>query len=313
MSAILLLIFFLFAQPDLTMANTDLSSKFDQNPLIDTTPFAQYEPITIEKTDLEDLLSTKKNSVCFLQYDYLGKQIKNYVNTFLDSACQKSLEMPRFESKKKSKKEKNSLPPLLSMITSPYGERRLGGPSGIRMHHGVDIRAHIGWPIVAFADGVVKTAGYQGAAGIMVEIKHDDGLSTMYAHMRACHVQENQIVKQGQVIGEVGCTGRTSGAHLHFAVYDKNHASMNPLKFLTDAYQVLAPEAHLIPKNLGPQQCNGQFSPYVPANSGNYSSFYGRRQGPVIRNRRGRAVRIDLNALRNYTPPEIPLWNSRKR
>lgn len=216
-------------------------------------------------------------------------------------------ETPREKEKSPPKKGRNHmLPPLKAMITSPFGERR--GALGNRIHSGLDIRAHLGWPVIAFADGIVRKAGFYGRAGIMVEILHSDGSSSRYAHLQTTTVKENEHVKKGEQIGEVGCTGYTTGAHLHFALYSENQEPVDPAKHLHSAYDILRPDPETIPEKLGPQQCNGHFSPYTPVFVNR-----NRRKGPVVRSRSGKPMRIDLNALRNYRPPEIPLWNSRLR
>ena len=196
------------------------------------------------------------------------------------------------------------LPPLRSIITSYYGERRPGGSNGFRIHGGVDIRAHLGWPVVAFRQGVVTKAGRFGNAGLMVELEHDKGLHSRYAHLRSIAVAQGDLVAQGDVVGEVGCTGYSTGAHLHFSLSYPNTGTVDPLKYLVSADEILRPRSDQIPKQLGPQQCNGHLNPYTPA-SANIA------KGPVIRGRHGRPIRVDLEALRRYKPPEIPLWQSR--
>ena len=218
-------------------------------------------------------------------------------------------------SDKHSAGGKKKLPPLKMLLTSPFGERRLGGPTGFHFHGAIDLRAHLGWPVVAFASGVIRQAGFNGRAGIMVEIAHTDGTFSRYAHLQTATVREGQTVNKGDKIGEVGCTGHTTGAHLHFALYDTNHKAVDPMKYLTVAEDILRPDPSIIPDKVGPQQCNGYTPPYVPVMP-NYRHLpkYGKRRGwLVIRSRSGRTIRVDLNSLRNYKPPEIPLWNSRKR
>lgn len=99
----------------------------------------------------------------------------------------------------------------------------LGGrkSQGLHGHNGVDIAATPGTPIVAAATGrviVAKTGGYNGGYGSMVIISHANGVQTIYAHLRAVYVSSGTTVEQGQTIGEVGNTGRSTGPHLHFEV-----------------------------------------------------------------------------------------------
>lgn len=92
---------------------------------------------------------------------------------------------------------------------------------GIHGHNGIDIAAPIYTPVLASADGkiiVSRTGGYNGGYGTYVVISHANGTQTLYAHMSVNNVFVGQSVEQGQVIGAIGMTGRTTGPHLHFEV-----------------------------------------------------------------------------------------------
>ncbi len=92
--------------------------------------------------------------------------------------------------------------------------------------HGIDNRAvdianACGTPIYASASGIVieaKTSGYNGGYGLYLKIQHDNGTATLYAHLSSLSVANGQYVNQGQVIGKMGTTGRSTGCHLHFEV-----------------------------------------------------------------------------------------------
>lgn len=99
----------------------------------------------------------------------------------------------------------------------------LGGrrSQGLHGHNGIDIAATPGTPVIAAASGrviVAKTGGYNGGYGNMVIISHSNGVQTLYAHLRAIYITSGTVVEQGQTIGEVGNTGRSTGPHLHFEV-----------------------------------------------------------------------------------------------
>lgn len=102
--------------------------------------------------------------------------------------------------------------PVDGVLSSPYGWRHG------RMHSGTDIRAPRGTEIHATFDGVVRFARYNGAYGNCIVIRHYNGLETMYAHALKMMVKVNQEVKAGDVIAQVGRTGRATGDHLHFEV-----------------------------------------------------------------------------------------------
>ena len=103
-----------------------------------------------------------------------------------------------------------------SRITSGFGGRMHPIARQFRMHTGVDYAAPTGTPIRSVGDGVVEFAGVQRGYGNVVEIKHRDGKSTLYAHMHTIAVRKGQSIAQGHNIGTVGSTGWSTGPHLHF-------------------------------------------------------------------------------------------------
>jgi len=109
-------------------------------------------------------------------------------------------------------------------VTSGYFVRPIAGgkkSQGIHGYNGIDIAASVGTPIVAAAEGVViiaKASGYNGGYGLYVAIRHSNGTQTIYAHMSKVNVTVGQYVDQGQVIGAVGNSGRSTGSHIHFEV-----------------------------------------------------------------------------------------------
>lgn len=104
-------------------------------------------------------------------------------------------------------------------ITSGFGMRRHPILGYSKMHKGTDFGATVGTPIMAAGDGIVKQRNWNGAYGNFVLIQHNGTYSTAYAHMsRFGNIKQGQRVKQGQVIGYVGTTGRSTGPHLHYEV-----------------------------------------------------------------------------------------------
>ena len=103
------------------------------------------------------------------------------------------------------------MPTPSTKITSPFG------PRWRRMHNGLDLKVNIGDTIVAAFDGKVRIVKYERRGyGKYVVIRHDNGLETVYGHLSKQLVEENQLVKAGEVIGLGGNTGRSTGTHLHF-------------------------------------------------------------------------------------------------
>ncbi len=106
-------------------------------------------------------------------------------------------------------------------ITSGFGFRLHPILGYSKMHTGIDFSAKVGTPILAAGDGVVNRANWFSTYGNYVLIKHSNGMETAYAHMSrfATGIHGGSKVKQGQVIGYVGTTGRSTGAHLHYEVH----------------------------------------------------------------------------------------------
>jgi murein DD-endopeptidase MepM/ murein hydrolase activator NlpD len=101
-------------------------------------------------------------------------------------------------------------------LTSGFGMRIDPFTRGPAMHTGLDFKADHGTVARATAAGTVTAAEYSGGYGRMVEIDHGNGLSTRYAHLSTIAVQPGQAVQAGAVVGRIGSTGRSTGAHLHY-------------------------------------------------------------------------------------------------
>jgi murein DD-endopeptidase MepM/ murein hydrolase activator NlpD len=108
----------------------------------------------------------------------------------------------------------NPLP--IGKISSKYGRRKHPFTRRNTFHTGIDIAAKTGTSVRASASGKIVYAGRHGAYGKLVIIKHKLGYHTYYGHLSRYNVRKNMTVKQGQVIGYVGDTGRSTGPHLHF-------------------------------------------------------------------------------------------------
>jgi len=116
--------------------------------------------------------------------------------------------------------------PAVGWISSPFGLR-----DGC-VHEGLDIAAGEGEPVCAARDGHVIFTGPRGTYGLTVIIDHGAGLTTLYAHASNLLVQENDWVKEGQLVARVGSTGHSNGPHLHFEVR-LNEVPYDPQYFLS--------------------------------------------------------------------------------
>ena len=125
--------------------------------------------------------------------------------------------------------DKNGKSVKKALMKTPINGARLSSPFGMRkhpidgfnkMHRGTDFAAPMGTPIMASGDGVIKKASWCGGGGNCVVIKHNSTYQTIYAHMSkfASGIRSGVRVKQGQIIGYVGSTGKSTGPHLHYEV-----------------------------------------------------------------------------------------------
>jgi len=118
-------------------------------------------------------------------------------------------------------------------ISSKFGFRKSPFSNKHEFHPGVDIAAHKGTPVKSTANGTVTFAGYKGSFGKAVFIDHGFGIVTRYGHLSKVHVKEDQKVIRGDVIGEVGSTGRSTGPHLHYEVR-LNDIPVNAEKYMSE-------------------------------------------------------------------------------
>ncbi len=141
----------------------------------------------------------------------------------------------RLETWERLKHEAARLP-----LTRPMGpEHETSSGFGLRrdpfrrrpaMHAGIDFRGPVGSPVLAAAAGTVLTAGRNGGYGNLVVLRHENGVTTRYAHLSMIKVRAGQTVKRGDMIGKLGNTGRSTGPHLHYETRVGGRA-IDPLKF----------------------------------------------------------------------------------
>lgn len=244
--------------------------KRDDAYILDFTPMIYFEQeqtisLSIQKSPYQDLLemtndsglvgeflNAYKNSVNFrsiLKNDKLaiiyerkyrlGKPLKNAsIKAAVVEINKKPHYIFRFNNGRYYNKEGKEIQGFLlqtpvagARISSRFSLGRKHPILGtIRPHYAVDYAAPKGTPIVAAADGVVIFAGKRGGYGNLIEIRHENNLKTLYAHMNsfATGMRTGKRVKRGQMIGRVGSTGLSTGPHLHFGLY-RNNVPINPL------------------------------------------------------------------------------------
>jgi len=125
-------------------------------------------------------------------------------------------------------------------LSSAYGLRKHPIDGYNKMHRGTDFAAPMGTPIMASGSGVITRARWCGGGGNCIKIKHNSTYQTIYAHMKnfASGIKEGIRVKQGQIIGYVGSTGKSTGPHLHYEVV-KNGKKINSQKLKLPSGKIL--------------------------------------------------------------------------
>ncbi len=148
--------------------------------------------------------------------------------------------------------------PLEGRVTSHFGAREG------RHHDGIDITARDGTTVRAAGAGVVRVSGRNQGYGLFVEIEHVDNRRTRYAHLDALWVRKGQQVDVGTPLGPMGSTGRVTGPHLHFEVYEDGEP-VDPLMMVIDLHAPEGVMAQIMAQPVAPLRWEG---PQKPARLG---------------------------------------------
>jgi murein DD-endopeptidase MepM/ murein hydrolase activator NlpD len=124
-----------------------------------------------------------------------------------------------------------SIWPTIGWLTAGFGQRADPFTGAPGFHPGLDISADKGRPVVATADGLVESAGWSGNYGNLLVLDHGFGIKTRYGHLASFATRAGAKVRRGDLVGYVGVTGRTTGAHLHYEIL-ANGQLVNPLGLL---------------------------------------------------------------------------------
>ncbi|MBQ4528257.1 MAG: M23 family metallopeptidase [Clostridia bacterium] len=126
----------------------------------------------------------------------------------------------------------NPIIPCDGQISSPFGQRMHPLNGEITYHNGVDIAANDGDVIMAIDDGVVETAEYNAYSGNYIIIRHNDSITSSYAHLSKLNTRPGEEVNKGDIIGYVGSTGLATGPHLHLEIRH-NGEPVNPQEYFS--------------------------------------------------------------------------------
>lgn len=178
--------------------------------------------VLYESYETEEGLIAKSGNILYAKLTLSGREIPLYRFKMADGR------VDYFQPDGRSIKRTLMKTPINgARMSSGYGKRRHPVLGYTKMHKGVDFAARTGTPIFAAGDGVIEKAGWFSSYGKYVRIRHNSKLKTAYAHMSKIKVKNGARVTQGQVIGYVGTTGRSTGPHLHYEVLS-NGVQVNP-------------------------------------------------------------------------------------
>lgn len=137
-------------------------------------------------------------------------------------------------------KKRSSIPfrPTLKGISSNFGKRIDPINNNISFHKGIDVPRPRGTKVFSWSDGVVTRNGWMRGYGRTVDVTHVNGQKTRYAHLKRTNVIKGQKINKGQIIGQVGKTGRTTGPNLHFEI-TIGGKNFDPLHYLTELEEIV--------------------------------------------------------------------------
>jgi len=168
-------------------------------------------------------------------HDDVMEQMRSELDVLAEDASEQEKSMMKlteyFEKRNSVLAATPSIWPVRGFLTSTFGYRTSPISGKNQFHEGLDIANRIGAPVVAPANGTVADVGYQTGYGRYIKIQHGFGIVTVYGHLSKQAVKPGQRIKRGEVIGNVGNTGSSTGPHLHYEVR-VNGVPSNPKRYL---------------------------------------------------------------------------------
>ena len=195
-----------------------------------------FETLYSQKIDLITNETIESNPIHFISANLKDNHLKFYRFTTRDGKSS------FYDQDGKSSKKTLMKTPLNgARLSSSFGNRKHPILGFTKMHKGVDFAAPIGTPIFAAGDGIIEYSGWNGAYGKYIRIKHNGIFKTAYAHLSKIYKKRGTRIKQGDIIGTLGSTGRSTGPHLHYEILVSGK-QINPLR-------IKLPSGKQIPKN----------------------------------------------------------------
>ena len=173
----------------------------------------KFEVLYQKKIDLID-----KNLISSEPIEYVGITLSGKKSSYYRYKT-KNGNISYFDEKGISSKRTLMKTPLNgARVSSGYGSRKHPILGYTKMHKGIDFAAPIGTPVFAAGDGLIEFSGTNGSYGKYIRIRHNSSYKTAYAHLSQIIKRKLTRVKQGEIIGLVGNTGRSTGPHLHYEI-----------------------------------------------------------------------------------------------
>jgi len=197
----------------------------------------QLATLKLNAKEVSVMIGLKKTLVGPTDLSTEGRLVPTFYETLSEYDALKTTTFARFDRNYMLRLHRNIQPsiwPIDGRLMGPFGQRTDPFSGEGEYHKGVDISGPTGTPVKAAADGVVTHADYFGGYGRLVIITHGNGIETYYAHLSRFDVIAGQEIRQGEILGRVGSTGRVTAPHLHYEVRIGG-TPVNPYRFLMRA------------------------------------------------------------------------------
>ena len=211
-----------------------LRSKYQNLQKIVNQTDEQLATLKLNAKEVSLMIGVKKTLIGPTDISTEGRLVPTFSETLEEYDALKSTTFARFDRNYMLRLQRNTQPniwPIDGRLMGPFGGRSDPFSGEGAYHTGVDISAPTGTPVKAAADGVVSYAQYFGGYGRLVIVTHSSGIQTYYAHLSKFDVIAGQEIRQSELVGRVGSTGRVTAPHLHYEVR-VGGAPVNPYRFL---------------------------------------------------------------------------------
>ncbi len=204
----------------------------------------QLATLKLNAKEVSLMLGVKQTLIGPADISTEGRLVPTFSETLEQYDALKTTTFARFDRNYMLRLQRNTQPgiwPIDGRLMSPFGRRNDPFSDEGAYHQGVDISAPEGTPVKAAADGVVTYAQYQaGGYGRLVVIAHNTGMQSFYAHLSKFDVIAGQEIRQGEILGRVGSSGRVTAPHLHYEVH-VGGVPVNPYRFLVRSVAATQP------------------------------------------------------------------------